>query len=85
MLTPKIKHLEENRLSSPEFKKPNLNDYENKIIKEYNLTIDDTISPRQEKTFRSLELTGANNIDFTYVNILIKEGKRPLKDNKNQP
>ena len=33
MLTPKIKHLEENRLSSPEFKKPNLNDYENKIIK----------------------------------------------------
>ena len=58
---------------------------ENKIIKEYNLTIDDTISPRQEKTFRSLELTGANNIDFTYVNILIKEGKRPLKDNKNQP
>ncbi|MEE2975003.1 MAG: hypothetical protein VX343_00895 [Thermodesulfobacteriota bacterium] len=58
---------------------------ENKIIKEYNLTIDDTISPRQEKTFRSLELTGANNIDFTYVNILIKEGKRPLKDNKNRP
>tara|TARA_B100000686_G_scaffold352819_1_gene456109 strand:- start:2567 stop:4057 length:1491 start_codon:yes stop_codon:yes gene_type:complete len=54
---------------------------ENKLIKEYELTIEDEINPRQEKTFRALDLKGVDNINFSYVNILIKEAKRPLTEN----
>ena len=56
-------------------------DEKNDLVKEYDIVINDTILPRQEKTFRTIKLNDVEIIDFIYAKIQINQAKKPKLTN----
>ena len=51
-------------------------DEKNNLVKEYDILINETILPRQEKTFRTIRLHDVERIGFTYAKIQILQAKK---------
>ena len=51
-------------------------DQKDNLMKEYNIVINDIITPGQEKTFRAINLAGVDQIDFVYAKVQIGNAKR---------
>ena len=51
-------------------------DQKDNLMKEYNIVINDIITPGQEKTFRAINLAGVDQIDFVYAKVQIGNAKK---------
>jgi len=51
-------------------------DEKNNLVKEYDILINETILPRQEKTFRTIRLHDVERIGYTYAKIQILQAKK---------